>query len=71
MGSHLKTFYVNDAADWDGAVASWNIGTTGAELWVAAGKPAVGVWVTLSDGTKIDVAPRATRYVTLVKAQPA
>jgi hypothetical protein len=71
LGSSLKTFYVNDAADWDGAVAHWNVGTTGAILWVQAGKPAVGVFVTLADGTKIDVAPRATRYVLLVKQQPA
>lgn len=71
LSSSLKTFYVDEAADWDGAVAHWNVGTEGALEWVKAGKPATGVWITLADGTKIDVAPRCTSYVALVKEQPA
>lgn len=68
MGSRLKSFYVNEAADWDGAVASWNVGTGTAIAWVAAGKPASGNIVVLANGTKIDWYARATHYVALVKA---
>lgn len=64
MSSELKTFYVNEAADWDGAVAAWNVGSGTAKEWVDAGKPASMV----VDG--VDWGARATHYVALVKAQP-
>jgi hypothetical protein len=63
LGSHLKTFYVNSEADWDGAVASWNVGTGTAIAWVQAGKPASG---DVAGG--VDWYARATKYVSLVKA---
>lgn len=66
LGSHLKTFFVDEAADWDGAVASWNVGTGTALAWVHAGKPASGDVV-----GGVDWYVRATRYVALVKSQPA
>jgi hypothetical protein len=65
LGSKLKTFYVDDRADWDGAVASWNVGTETAVEWVDAGKPASLVI------NGFDWGARATEYVGLVKAQPA
>lgn len=63
--SYLKTFYVDEAADWDGALASYNIGSYYAKKWVAAGKPATGPVV-----NGIDFYARATHYVASVKAQP-
>lgn len=63
LGDHLKTFYVNLAADWYGAVASWNVGTGTALAWVHAGKPASGDVV-----AGVDWYARATNYVKLVKA---
>jgi len=67
LATALKTFYVNTAADWDGAVASWNVGPQTAANWVAAGKPAAGG--PIIDGQ--DFWTRATHYVLGVKAQPA
>lgn len=63
--SVLKTFYVDDAADWDGAVAAWNVGSGTAKIWVDAGKPASLVI------NGFDWGARATEYVALVKSQPA
>lgn len=56
---------VQTIGDWDGAVASWNVGNFYANAWVAAGKPKTGK----KDG-KIDWFARASHYVELVKAQP-
>lgn len=61
----LKTFFSDYAADWDGAVASWNVGSGTAKAWVAAGKPASLVI------NGFDWGARATSYVALVKAQPS
>jgi hypothetical protein len=51
--------------DWDGALASYNIGQVRATDWVKHGKPASG----LLAGT-FDYAAQATKYVAQVKDQP-
>jgi hypothetical protein len=61
---YLKTFYVDKAADWDGALASYNIGTYYAQQWVQAGKPAANGWF-----LGIDMWARATNYVAGVKSR--
>lgn len=63
--SHLKKFYVNVEADWDGSVASWNVGDGTAQSWVMAGKPADDP----SAEGGIDWYARATAYVAAVKTQ--
>lgn len=66
-GTALKTFYVNINSDWDGALASYNIGVFYADKWVLAGKPA-------SDGPIVsgfDMWLRATNYVYGVKSRGA
>lgn len=69
-GTLLGNFYAGVVRDWDGAVASFNVGQTYAAKWVKAGKPAGGLVVDLG-GEKIDVYARAYNYVLLVKAAPA
>lgn len=68
-GSALKTFYVNQIADWDGAIASYNVGQYYAVKWVKAGKPTHGLIVMLGD-TPVDIYTRANTYVAGVRAQP-
>lgn len=63
---YLMKFYVNEAADWDGAVASYNIGYYEAKQWVNDGKPATGP---VMGG--VDYYARASHYVAGVKAQLA
>lgn len=63
--SYLKTFYVNERADWDGAVASYNVGQFYAVEWVDAGKPSSGKFV-----NGVDVYARAHNYVNAVRSQP-
>jgi hypothetical protein len=65
LAAEQSTFYAK-TPDWDGAIAAWNVGAGTAALWVKAGKPATGVIV-----NGVDYAPRATKYVALVKQQPA
>lgn len=65
VAHHMKLFYMNSAPDWEGAVASWNVGSGTAQSWVMAGKPS-------SDPSAeggIDWYARAYHYVSLVKAQ--
>lgn len=69
-GTLLANFYHGVVADWDGAVASFNVGSTYAERWVKAGKPAGGFVVDFG-GETLDVFSRAYNYVLLVKAAPA
>lgn len=63
---NLSLFYEEDRPDWDGAIASWNVGTVNAELWVDAGKPTSGHVV-----NGVDWFARAYAYVQGVKNSPA
>lgn len=68
-GNDLKKFYVNEIADWDGALASYNIGQYYAVKWVKAGKPSSGLIIML-DNKPVDIYTRANTYVVGVRAQP-
>jgi hypothetical protein len=63
-GSHI---YIGD---WDGAVASYNVGGWLAKQWVQAGKPATGGAQigTLPDGSPLYAWDRCTSYVANVRA---
>ena len=50
--------------DWDGAIAAWNAGAGGADVWVGFHKPAHG-----GPNWFPDLFERATKYVQLVKDQ--
>jgi len=68
-GDYLKKFYKNSVADFDAAVASYNVGTFYAVKWAKAGKPSSGLIVNIG-GKLVDVYTRATAYVAGVKAMP-
>jgi hypothetical protein len=65
----LRKFYVNEVADWDGVIASHNVGGFYAVKWVKAGKPTHGLIIMLGN-TPVDIYTRANTYVAGVKAQP-
>jgi hypothetical protein len=65
----LRKFYVNTAADWDGAIASHNTGSFYAAQWVKAGKPSSGL-IILIGGNPVDIYTRAKVYVAGVRAMP-
>jgi soluble lytic murein transglycosylase-like protein len=66
-GRYLKgLFTATGGRDWDGALAAYNVGTSLAKQWLAAGKPASGG----PDVGGQDGYARAHKYVELVKAQP-
>lgn len=69
--AHTLSRAFSSLHDWDGAVASWNIGGGGASAWVAAGKPdsLFESWYVDPAGKPIDLGARATRYVQLVEGQ--
>lgn len=64
-GKYLLSFYNNQSKDWEGAVASYNVGSFYAKEWIDAGKPSSGGPVV--DGQ--DIFSRATQYVKGVSAQ--
>jgi putative peptidoglycan binding protein/transglycosylase-like protein with SLT domain len=66
-GNYIKSFYVNTNADWDGAIASYNIGVYYANKWVEAGKPTNGGPIV----SGFDMWLRATNYVHGVKSRDA
>lgn len=55
-----------ELGDWEGALASWNVGGFWAGKWVAAGKPTSGAW---DPKNSVDWFTRASSYVSLVKSQ--
>jgi soluble lytic murein transglycosylase-like protein len=69
-GSYLRGLYTaTGGTDWDGALAAYNLGTSLAKQWLAAGKPTSGG---PKIGTNRDGSPRyawntASSYVRLVR----
>jgi hypothetical protein len=61
----LAKDYEYSGNDWDGALATYNVGLYYAKKWVAAGKPASGLFTT---GGK-DYAEMCTRYVGYIRRQ--
>lgn len=62
---YLRGAYIYVGGDWDGAVASYNVGAGTGRKWVVAGKPASGgpILGYDKDGNPIDAWVRCTFYV--------
>ena len=63
-GGRLLVSAYSSIKDWDGAIASYNIGMVRATDWVKAGKPLNGMFA-----GNFDYAAQATMYVSRVKSQ--
>jgi hypothetical protein len=70
LASGLSNAFSN-LKDWDGAIASWNVGGGGAQAWLDAGKPTTLFvsWFRDNEGKLIDLGARATNYVNQVRSQ--
>lgn len=61
----MKNDYQYSGNDWDGALATYNVGLYYAKKWVAAGKPPSGLYTS----SQKDYAIMCTRYVGYVRSQ--
>jgi hypothetical protein len=71
-GYLIGLFTATGGSDWDCALAAYNVGTSLADQWCAAGKPATGgpVIGTNPDGTPIYAWTTITTYLRVLKGEP-
>jgi soluble lytic murein transglycosylase-like protein len=66
-GSYLRGSYIYVGSDWDGAIASYNVGGALARRWVTAGKPSSGGPEIVVGGTNVDAWAHCVEYVAGVR----